>query len=56
MSPELGPYAGAVLGAYAVTLILLGLLVGQSLRRAARVKRALALIEAETRRTTDGAD
>jgi heme exporter protein D len=49
--PELGRYAGTVLGAYAVTLGLLGGLVAVSLWRAARVRRRLAALEA--RRTID---
>lgn len=48
--PDLGPYAGTVLGAYAVTLALLAVLVGLSLWRAARVARALAAAEAARRR------
>lgn len=47
MIPELGRYAGAVLGAYGVTLALLGGLVAVSLRRAARVRRSLARLERE---------
>jgi heme exporter protein D len=43
--PELGRYAGAVLGAYGVTLALLAALVALSLLRATRVKRALAAAE-----------
>jgi heme exporter protein D len=53
MMPELGPYAGAVLGAYAVTLALLTGLVTLSLLRAARVRRALAAAE---RRRPEGRD
>lgn len=50
MTPELGEYAGTVLGAYGVTLILLGLLVLISALRAAQVRRALARLERETGR------
>jgi heme exporter protein D len=45
MMPELGTYAGAVLGAYGVTLALLAALIALSLLRAARVRRALAAAE-----------
>lgn len=45
MTAELGRYAGAVLGAYGVTLALLGALVLASALRAAAVRRALARIE-----------
>lgn len=41
MMPELGKYAGTVLAAWGVTVLLLAGLVGLSLWRAARVKRAL---------------
>jgi heme exporter protein D len=50
MMPDLGRYAGTVLGAYAVTLALLGLLVAVSWWRAAQVRRRLAEIEARMRR------
>jgi len=46
MTPDLGPYAGTVLGAYGVTLLLLGGLVLVSVLRAGRVRRALARLEA----------
>ncbi len=45
MIVELGRYADTVLGAYAVTLALLGGLVIASLWRAARVRRQLAELE-----------
>lgn len=48
-------YAGAVLGAYAVTLVLLALLVGVSWWRAARVRRELANFEAGKRGRRTGA-
>lgn len=48
MMPELGKYAVAVLSAYAGTLALLGGLLVLTLRRGARVRRALE--EAERRR------
>lgn len=41
MWPELGRYAGPVLTAYAVSILLLIGLVLWSLRRSARIKRAL---------------
>jgi heme exporter protein D len=44
--PELGKYAFAVLGSYAVTTLLVAALVGLSLWQSARVKRALAEVEA----------
>jgi heme exporter protein D len=50
MMPELGRHAGTVLGAYAVTLVLLALLIGQSWRRSAAVRRRLAELEARLRR------
>jgi heme exporter protein D len=46
--PDLGGYAGTVLGAYGVTLALLGLLVALSWWRSERVRRALAEVEART--------
>ena len=53
MMPDLGRYAGTVLGAYAVTLALLGLLVALSWWRAAHVRRQLADIEARMGRRDD---
>jgi heme exporter protein D len=44
--PGLGKYAGSVLGSYAATAVLITLLLGLSLWQAARVKRALAEVEA----------
>ena len=44
--PELGKYAFAVLGSYAATAVLLMGLVGLSLWQSARMKRALAEVEA----------
>ena len=46
MMPDLGKYAGTVLGAYAVALILLALLVALTLWQGARTKRALEAVEA----------
>ena len=46
MMPDLGKYAFAVLGSYAVTAVLIAALVGLSLWQAARMKRALAEVEA----------
>ena len=54
MMPDLDRYAGTVLGAYGVTLALLAILILVSLRRAARVKRALSRIEAESGRGRRG--
>ncbi len=45
MTMGLDQYAATVLGAYAVTLVLLAALVGVSWLRAARVRRALAQVE-----------
>jgi len=50
--PELGKYAAEVLSAYAVSALLLAALVGFSLWKAARVRRALA--QAEERSRTHG--
>ena len=47
MIPELGKYAGVVLGAYGVALGLLAALVLVSALRAAQVRRALARVERE---------
>ena len=49
MMPDLDRYAGTVLGAYGVTLVLLAVLVGLTLRRAREVRRRLARLEAERR-------
>lgn len=49
--PELGRYAGAVLGSYALAALLIAALVGLSLWQAARVKRALAEVEARQGRS-----
>ena len=51
MIPELGKYAGAVLSAYGVSLLLIAGIVWASLRRSARVRRALD--EVENRRNRD---
>ncbi len=48
--PDLGSYAGTVLGAYGVTLGLLGLLVLVSVRRAATIRKALMQVERLERR------
>ncbi|MFT3972300.1 MAG: heme exporter protein CcmD [Amaricoccus sp.] len=57
MIPDLGKYAATILGAYGVTLVLLGGLVLASWRRSARARAELARLEAargETRgRPTD---
>lgn len=52
MMPELDRYAGTVLGAYGVTMVLIAFLVGASLWRASRVSRALARMEERMRGTT----
>ena len=46
MMPDLGKYAFAVLASYGVTIVLVAALVGLSLLQRARVKRALAEVEA----------
>ena len=51
--PDLEQYAGTVLGAYAVTLLLLAGIVAASWWRAVAVRRQLARLEA--RRRDDGA-
>ncbi|HMO08026.1 MAG TPA: heme exporter protein CcmD [Paracoccaceae bacterium] len=45
MMPDLGKYAGAVLGSYAVTLVLVAALVVLTLWRGARVRAALREVE-----------
>jgi heme exporter protein D len=49
MMPDLGRYAVTILGAYGVTTALLGGLIGLSLWRNNRVRRALEKAEAEMR-------
>ena len=44
--PDLGKYVGTVLGAYAVALVLLALLIAVTLWQGARARRALAAVEA----------
>ena len=51
MMPDLGKYAGEVLSAYAVTLVLLAAMIAGILWRARTVKRRLAAAE---RDGTDG--
>ncbi|MDH2327634.1 heme exporter protein CcmD [Cereibacter sp. SYSU M97828] len=46
MMPELGKYAGAVLGAYGVSILLIAGLVALSLWQSARTRRALDEVEA----------
>lgn len=46
MMPDLGKYAGTVLGSYAVSIALLAAIIGLSLWRSARVKARLAEAEA----------
>ena len=46
MMPELGKYAGTVLGAYAVSILLIAGLVALSLWQSARTRRALNEVEA----------
>ena len=51
MMPDLGKYAGTVLSAYAISLILLAAIIGLSLWRARRMKARLDAAEA---RRNDG--
>ena len=44
--PDLGKYAGVVLGSYLATALLIAVLVGLTLWQSARMKRALAEVEA----------
>ncbi|GLS87350.1 heme exporter protein D [Cypionkella aquatica] len=48
---ELGKYASAVIGSYAASIALIAVLVALSIWRAARVKRALAEVEARQEKT-----
>ena len=52
--PDLGPYGGAVYGAYALSLALIGGLVIWVAWRAGAVKRALARAEARNAGGTHG--
>ncbi len=52
MMPDLGKYAGTVLGAYGAALVLLVILVGISIVQGRRIKRALE--EVEARAKSDG--
>ncbi|WP_095589054.1 heme exporter protein CcmD [Actibacterium ureilyticum] len=52
MIPDLGKYAFTVLMSYGASLGLLAVLIGLSLRRGARVRRALE--DVESRRREDG--
>ncbi|MEL6121472.1 MAG: heme exporter protein CcmD [Pseudomonadota bacterium] len=52
MMPDLGKYADAVLGAYAVTALLIVGIVGLSIWRSRRVKAELDVLE--TRRKSRG--
>ena len=51
--PDLGKYATEVLSAYAVSLLLLFLIVAISIWRARRVKAMLAKLEAQDRNAKD---
>ncbi|GAB4290821.1 MAG: hypothetical protein Kow0058_09880 [Roseovarius sp.] len=48
--PDLGKYAEAVLSSYALSLLLIAVLVAASIHRARRVKRELREIEERMRR------
>ncbi len=45
MMPDLGVYAGSVLAAYGISIALLVLLVGLSIRRYRRLRAELARVE-----------
>ncbi|MES2667629.1 MAG: heme exporter protein CcmD [Pseudomonadota bacterium] len=45
MIPDLGKYAGAVLGSYAAAMVLLSAIVGLTLWQARQAKRALRDVE-----------
>ncbi|MFC3180035.1 heme exporter protein CcmD [Cypionkella sinensis] len=47
---DLGKYAGAVIGSYAASVALIVVLVALSIWKSARVKRALAEVEARAAR------
>jgi heme exporter protein D len=51
MMPELGKYAVAVLGSFGATALLLAALIAVTLWKSARVKRALAEVEARQGKT-----
>lgn len=53
MIPDLGRYAGAVLSAYGLSLVLIGALVALVLWRSGRVRRSLAAAEAR-RQSVEG--
>lgn len=53
MMPDLARHAGTVLGAYAVAIGLLALLMGLTWERSARARRRLADVEARMKRGTD---
>ncbi|MFW2542607.1 heme exporter protein CcmD [Primorskyibacter sp. 2E107] len=50
MMPDLGKYAGAVLSSYAVSIVLIVVLVAVSILRARRVRAALFEIEERQKR------
>ncbi|MCJ8139812.1 heme exporter protein CcmD [Falsirhodobacter halotolerans] len=49
MIPDLGKYAATVLGAYGLTFLLMGGLIGLSIWQAARMRRKLAEVERRVR-------
>jgi heme exporter protein D len=53
MMPDLARYAGTVLGAYAVALTLIALIVAESWGRSVRVRRRLDEVEARMGRRGD---
>lgn len=53
MMPDLGKYAGAVIGSYAATILLIAGLVAYSLWQSRRAKSALAEVEARQAKAAD---
>jgi len=53
MIPDLGKYAGAVLSAYAISLLLMAAIVALSMWRARAVKRQLNDAEARAKQASD---
>jgi heme exporter protein D len=49
MIPDLGKYAGTVLGAYGITLVLLAAIIATSWHRSSRARRDLRRLETSRR-------
>ncbi|MGM0584480.1 MAG: heme exporter protein CcmD [Pseudomonadota bacterium] len=54
--PDLGDYAGYVLGSYGATLAILAVVIGLSLRNSARARRELERLEARHGRRRKGGE